>query len=116
MKKSYLKNLEKFPEEKVKILKNLHDEILELIPENKAETLTNEIGNSCQFSDESSNILVKIESIFSKSNVENSSVHTNSTTSSSVTSNPSDSHEKLPKHTLNKFNVEVYQREITEKL
>ena len=46
-----LKRLEKSLEEKVKILKNLDDEILELIPEDEAETLTNEIDKSCQFSD-----------------------------------------------------------------
>ena len=34
-----LKRLEKSPEEKVKILKNLDGEILELILENEAETL-----------------------------------------------------------------------------
>ena len=50
---------------------------------------------------------MKIESIFSKNNVENSSVHTNSTTSSSVLSNSNDSHAKLPKLTLDKFNGEV---------
>ena len=50
---------------------------------------------------------MKIESIFSKSNIENSSVHTNSTTSSSVSSNPNDSHAKLPKLTLDKFNGEL---------
>ena len=50
---------------------------------------------------------MKIESIFSQSNVENSSVHTNSTASSSVSSNPNDSHAKLPKLTLDKFNGEV---------
>ena len=94
--------------------------ILELIPESKAETLTKEIGKSYQFSDECNNILVKIESIFCRSNVENSSVHTNSTTSSCVTSNPNDSHEKLPKLILNKFDVEVLSWqtfwEITKKL
>ena len=101
------KRLEKSLEEKVKILKNLDDEMLELIPEDEAETLANEIDKSCQFSDEINDILVKIESIFSKSNIENSSVHTNSTTSSSVSSNPNDSHAKLPKLTLDKFNVEL---------
>ena len=50
---------------------------------------------------------MKIESIFSKSNTENSSVHTNSTTSSSVSSTPHDSHAKLPKLTLDKFNGEL---------
>ena len=50
---------------------------------------------------------MKIESIFSKGNVENSSVHTNSTISSSVSSNPSDSHAKLPKLTFDKFGGEV---------
>ena len=99
-----LKRLEKSLEENVNILKNLDDEILELISENEAETLTNEIDKSCQISDEINDILVKIESIFSKSNVENSSVHTNSTTSSSVSSNPNDSHTKL---TLDKFNGEL---------
>ena len=102
-----LKRLEKSLEEKVKILKNLDDEILELIPEGEAETLTNEIDKSCQFSEEMNDILVKIESIFSKSNVKNSSVHTNSTVSSSVSSNPNDSHAKLPKLTLSKYNREV---------
>ena len=104
---SNLKRLEKSLEEKVKILKNLDDEILELIPEDEAETLTSEIDKSCQFSDEINNILVKIESIFSKSNVENSSVHTNSTASSSVSSNLNDSHAKLPNLTLSKFNGDV---------
>ena len=42
-----LKTLEKSLEEKVKILKNLDDEILELIPEDEAETLTNEVDKSC---------------------------------------------------------------------
>ena len=81
------------------------DEILELISEDEAETLTNEIDKSCQFSDEINDKLVKIESIFSKSNIENSSVHTKSTTSSSVSSN--DSHAKLPKLTFDKFNGEL---------
>ena len=49
---SNLKRLEKSLEEKVKILKNLDDEILELISEDEAETLTNEIDKSCQISDE----------------------------------------------------------------
>ena len=91
----------------MKILKNLDDEIIELIPEDEAETLTNEIDKSCQFPDEINDILVKIESIFSKSNVENSSFHTNNTASSSVSSNLNDSHAKLPKLTLSKFNGEV---------
>ena len=91
----------------MKILKNLDDEILELIPEDEAETLTYEIDKSCQFSDEINDILVKIESIFSKSNIENPSVHTNSTTSSSVSSNPNDFHAKLPKLTVGKFNGEL---------
>ena len=68
----------------MKILKNLDDEVLELMPEDEVETLTNEIDKSCQFSDEVNDMLVKIESIFSKNNVENSSVHTSSTTNSSV--------------------------------
>ena len=102
-----LKRLEKSLEEKMKILKNLDDEILELISEDEAETLTNEIDKSCQISDEINDILVKIESIFSKSNIEISSVHTNSTTSSSVSFNPNDSHAKLPKLTLDKFNGEL---------
>ena len=102
-----LKRLEKSFKEKLKILKNIDDEILELIPEDETETLTNKIDKSCQFSDEINDILVKIEGIFSKSNVENSSVHRNSTTSSSVSSNPNDSHGKLPKLTLDKFNGEV---------
>ena len=101
-----LKRLEKSLEENVNILKNLDDEILELKSKDEAETLTNEIDKSCQISDEIIDILVKIESIFSKSNVENSSVHTNSTTSSSVSSNPNDSHAKLPKLTLDRFNGE----------
>ena len=50
---------------------------------------------------------MNIESIFSKRNVENSSLHTNSTTSSSVSPNPNDSYAKLPKLTLDKFNGEV---------
>ena len=102
-----LKRLEKSLEEKVKILKNLDDGILELIPEDEAEILTYKIDKSCQFSDEINDILVKIESIFSKSNIENSSVHTNSTTSSSVSSNPNDSHAKLPKRTVDNFNGEL---------
>ena len=102
-----LKRLEKSLEEKVKIHKNLDDEILGLIPEDEAETLTNEIDKSCQFSDEINDILVKIESIFSKSYVENSSVHTNSTASSSVSSYLNGSHAKLPKLTLRKFNGEL---------
>ena len=85
-----LKRLEKSLEEKVKIHEKLDDEILELILEDEVETLTNEIDKSCQFSDEINDILVKIESIFSKSNVENSSVHASSTTNSSVPSNPND--------------------------
>ena len=102
-----MKRLEKSLEEKVKILKNLDDEILGLIPEDETETLTYEIDKSCQFSDEINDIFVKIESIFSKSNTENSFVHTNSTTSSSVLSNLNDSHTKLPKLTLDKFNGEL---------
>ena len=50
---------------------------------------------------------MKIESIFSKSNIENFSVHTNSKTSSSVSSNPNDSHAKLPKITPDKFKGEL---------
>ena len=43
-----LKRLEKLLEEKIKILKNLDDKIiLELIPEDEDETLTNEIDRSC---------------------------------------------------------------------
>ena len=60
------KRLEKSLKEKVKILKNLDHEILELIPEDEVETLTNEIDQSCEFSDEINDILVEIESIFSK--------------------------------------------------
>ena len=57
-----LKRLEKSFEEKVKILKNLDDEIIELIPEDEVETLIDEIDKSCQFSDEiNDDILVKIE-------------------------------------------------------
>ena len=41
---------------KLKVLKNLDDEILELIPEDEPETLTNEIDKSCQFSDEINDI------------------------------------------------------------
>ena len=74
----------------MKILKNLDDEVLELMPEDEVETLTKEMDKSCQFSHEVNDILVKIESIFSKKNVENSSVHTSSTTNSSVSSNPND--------------------------
>ena len=74
-----LKRLEKSLEGKVKILKNLDDEILKLIAEDEPETLTNETDKSCQFSDEINGKLVKTESIFLKSNIENSSVHTNST-------------------------------------
>ena len=59
-----LKRFEKSLEEKVKILKNLNDEVLELISEDEAETFTNEIDRSCQISDEINDILVKIESIF----------------------------------------------------
>ena len=59
-----LKKLEKSLEEKVKILKNLDDKILKLIPGDEAETLTKEIDKSCQFSNEINDILVKIESIF----------------------------------------------------
>ena len=70
-------------------------------------TLTNEIDKLCQFSDEINDILRKIDSIFSKSNFENSSLHTNSGTSSSVSSNSNDSHAKLSKLTLDKFNGEV---------
>ena len=99
-----LKRLVKSLEEKVKILKNLDDEVLEVIPEEETETLTNEIDKSCQFSDEINDILVEIESIFSKRIVENSSVHT---TSYFVLFNPNDSHAKLPKLTLDKFNGEV---------
>ena len=51
-----LKRLEKSLEEKVKILKNFDDKILELIPEDEAETLINETDRSCQFSDEINNI------------------------------------------------------------
>ena len=53
-----LKRLEKSLEEKVKILKNLVDEILELIPEDEVATLTNEIDKSCQFSDKINDILI----------------------------------------------------------
>ena len=102
-----LKKLEKSLEEKVKILKKLDNQILELIPEDSAETLTNAIDKSCQFSDEINAILMKIESIFSKSNLQNSSVHTDSKTNSSVSSKPNDLHAKLPKLTLDKFNGEV---------
>ena len=91
----------------MKILKNLDDEIFELIPEDEVESLTNEIDKSCQFSDEINDILVKIESVFSKSNVENSFVHTSSTTNFSVSPNLNDSHAKLPNLTLEKFNGEV---------
>ena len=80
----------------MKILKNLDDEILELIPEDEVETLTNEIDKSCQFSNEINDILAKIESIFSKSNAENSFAHTSSTTNFSLSPNPNDSHAKLP--------------------
>ena len=48
-----------------------------------------------------------MESIVSKSNIENSSVHTKSATCSSVSSNLNDSHAKLPKLTLDKFNGEL---------
>ena len=61
-----LKELGKSLEEKMKILKNLHDEKLELIPEDEAETLSNEIDKSRQFLDEINDILVKIKSVFSK--------------------------------------------------
>ena len=44
----FKKKHEKFLEEKVKNLKNQDDELLELIPKYKAETLTNEIDKSCQ--------------------------------------------------------------------
>ena len=50
---------------------------------------------------------MQIESIFSKSNVEKSSVHTSSTTNSSVSSKPNDSHAKLPKLSIDKFSGEV---------
>ena len=50
---------------------------------------------------------MKIESIFPKNNVENSSVHMSSTTNYFESSNPEDSHAKLPKLTLDKYNVEV---------
>ena len=102
-----LKRFEKSLEEKVKILNNLDDEIHELISEDETENLTNEIYKSCHILDEINDILVKTESIFSKSNIENSSVHKKSKTSSSVSSNSNDSHAKLPKLTLDKFNVEL---------
>ena len=51
-----LKRLEKSLEEKVKILKNFDDKILELIPEDEAETFINETDRLCQFSDEINNI------------------------------------------------------------
>ena len=70
-----LKRLEKSLEEKVEILKNLDDEILELIAEDEAETLTNKIDKSCQFSEKINDILVK--SLFSKNNSV-SSIHTSS--------------------------------------
>ena len=88
----------------MKVLKNLDDEILELIPEDEAETLANETDKSCQFSNEIYDTLVKIESIFSKDNIENSTAHTNSTASSSVSFNPNDSQAKL---TLEKLNGEL---------
>ena len=70
-----LKRLEKSLEEKVEILKYLDDEILELIAEDEAETLTNKIDKSCQFSEKINDILVK--SFFSKNNSV-SSIHTSS--------------------------------------
>ena len=77
------------------------------MPEDEAESLTNEIDKPCQFSDQISNILVKIKSIFLNSYVENSLVHTNSIAVSSVLSNQSDSHVKFPKLTLVKCNKEM---------
>lgn len=49
------------------------------------------------------NISVKIKHIFPKSNVENYFVHSNTTTVFSVTSCSNDSHAKLLKLTLDKF-------------
>ena len=48
----------------MEIFKNLDDRRLESISGDEAETLTNEIDKSCQFSDEINNILMKTESIF----------------------------------------------------
>ena len=45
-----LKELQKSLEEKVKILKNLDDGILKLMPEDESENLTNEIDKSYQIS------------------------------------------------------------------
>ena len=50
---------------------------------------------------------MKIESLFPRNNVENYSVHTSSTTNYFESPNPEDSHAKLPKLTLDKFNVEI---------
>ena len=56
-----LKELKKSLQEfEVTILKNLEAEILKLIPEDEAETLTNNICKSCQFSDEINDILGKV--------------------------------------------------------
>ena len=57
--------------------------------------------------DKINDILVKIESIFSKSYVENVSAHTNSTAVSSVSPSLDDSNAKLSKLTLDKFNGEL---------
>ena len=100
-----MKRLENSLKEKVKILKNLDDEILELIPEDEAETLANEIDKSCQFSDEINDILVKIESIFFKKSIFFCPYEQHN--NSSVSSNPNDSHAKLPKLNLDKFNGEL---------
>ena len=106
-----LKKLEKSLEEKVKIFKNLDDELFELTTKDETETLANEIDKLCQFLDEINNILVKIESLILKIYVRNSSAHTNHTAVSSVSSNPSDSHAKLAKLTLDKFNGESISRQ-----
>ena len=99
-----LKRREKSLQEKVKVCKNFDDEILEL---KWGWNFNNEIDKSYQFSDEINDMLEKIECVFSKNNVENSSVHTNSTTNSSVSSNPNGPHSKLPKLILGKFNEDV---------
>ena len=103
-----LKKVEKSLEEKVKLLKELDDEILELIPEDEEETLSNEIEKSCQLSDQINDILVKIENIFSKQNNETSSVHSSdSATLSFVSTNTNRPHANLPTLTLEKFSGDI---------
>ena len=110
-------NLRKYQKtllEKSELLKNLDDEIIDLIDEKDVDSINSEVDSSSKQTEDITEVLVKIENLLSKQNrTENLLSPSRGDISSTCSHNPVSTNNindnvKVPKLVINKFDGEMF--------